>query len=210
MKYIYFLSVLFLLVSCMQNHSNKNEKANIEIDVETTANPEVISAKDTKLQIKSKLQKAARHINQEFGELILFDEYFYDNITKYYIKDKDDEQRNITVVIYNDRCRYMKILLQHVGNTSPENINMHFNRIKAALEKAIESNIYTIVDKNYLKVVENEEIWYSTWIVTISKKTGTQDYWNLNVPEEDYNYLKYMVKTFSKMEGFKLNFIVSQ
>ena len=177
---------------------------------DTNSSGEGFSSKDSKLETRRKIKKVAKLDGQKFGELTLFDEYFNDVITKYYLKDKGDEQRNLTIVIYKDRIRYMKILLQHVGNTSPENIARHFDRINNGLKEALRQNIYQAVEKNYVKYTENGETWFCVWMLTESNRTGTQDYWYIMVPEADFEYLKYMVKSWSKFDGFKTKFLPLQ
>ena len=161
-----------LLVSCTENHTKMETSAKPEINIDSTS---AITSKDTKMQIRAKLELGAKLDKQEFGESILYDEYFKSNITKYYMKDFGDDQRNLTAVVFEDRLRYMKMLIQHVGDTSTENKAKHFKKIKSGLEKAIESGLYSIVEKNYLKLSENGDIWYKGVIqnVAVNKRKCT-------------------------------------
>ena len=209
MKYTMFITILLILFSCQQNNS-RIDSTKTEKEADKTINNEVISNKDTKIQIREKLKKGAELDNQEFGELILYDDYFKDNITKYFVKRKNAEGREITAVVYNDRLRYMKTLILHSDDMSTENIEEYIAKINKNVDLAITNGYYTIVDNHYLKFRENDEIWYNVFILTISKKTGKQNFWNLISPENDYDYLKFMVEPFFNVEGFETRFLVSR
>lgn len=195
-----------LLTSCSQERSNKLLAKQEQTAVDTS---DVITSKDTKNQIRAKLKLGAELDKNEFGEITLYDDYFKDEITKFFIKD-DDGDRVLTAVVYQDRIRYMKISIQHVGDTAIENKQKHLKKIKGGLEKAIKRGLYKITDKTYLKVNENGDIWYNAFIVIESRKSGVQDYWNLMAPEADYGYLKHMVKTFQTIDGFDTKFVIQK
>ena len=195
-----------LLISCSpdRNRKSTNDAENQVIDTN-----DVITSKDTKDQIRAKLKLGAELDKNEFGEITLYDEYFKSEITKFYMKD-DDGERILTAVVYQDRLRYMKMLIQHVGDTANENKQKHLKRIKGGLEKAIESGGYQIADDTYLKVNENGDIWYNAFIVSESKKSGKQNYWSLMAPEADFEYLKYMVNSFKVIDGFETKFVLEK
>ncbi|MDO8971028.1 MAG: hypothetical protein Q7U74_10100, partial [Saprospiraceae bacterium] len=108
MKLLIIPFFMGILVSCTENHKKMETSARPEINIDSTS---AITSKDTKMQIRAKLEMGAKLDEQEFGEATLHDEYFKSNITKYYMKDFGDDQRNLTVVVFEDRLRYMKILL---------------------------------------------------------------------------------------------------
>lgn len=201
-----FIFGSFLLVSCSHDRNGKSIN-NLENPVVDTS--DVITSKDTKYQIEAKLKLGAKLDKNEFGEITLYDDYFKSGITNYFIKD-DDDDRVLTAVVYQDRLRYMKMLIQHVGDTATENKQKHLKRIKGGLEKAIESGTYQIADDTYLKVSENGDIWYNAFIVSESKKSGNQNYWNLMAPEADFEYLKHMVKAFQTTDGFETKFVIDK
>lgn len=221
-KHFIFILVLdaFLLTSCSQerNMNLNNKTRNIVIDtseVSISNKPEkldidtltVISSKDTKIQIRKKLKKSAELDQMEFGENIFYDDYFNDEITKFSIKNNEG-RRILTAVVYQDRIRYMKIFIQHVSDTTIENKEEKLKRTKEDLEKAIEVGIYQITNDTYLKLNENGDIWYNAFIISESKKTRKQNYWNMMAPEADFEYLKHMVNSFKSEEGFETKFII--
>jgi hypothetical protein len=201
------LIIIFLLVSCSEvnNYNRSNETEDIFVD--TT---DEITIKDTEKQIREKLKFSAKLDGKEFGELSLYDNFFNDKIIKYYVKDYNDEQRLLTVVVYKDRLRYMKMLIQHVGDTCSENKAKHLNRIVGDLEKAIEDGTYQLSDHNYLKLSENGEIWYNAFLLCESRETKRQDYWVLMTPEADLKYLKHVVRSFQNTDGFETRFLISK
>jgi hypothetical protein len=205
---LYTLGTLFVLFACSQDNQKRIERVQADMKKDTPTNPDIIFSSDSQEKVKQKLIRMAKLDNKEFGELTLFDEYYNGMITKYYIKDLNSDQRNMTLVLYDERLRYLKMLFQHVGDTTAENINKNFTKIKYAINKTIESGTYKIVDNNYLIGNQNGEVWYTTWLVIESKKTGTQDYIVLMSPETEFNYLKYMVNTFLNAEGLESKFLI--
>jgi hypothetical protein len=203
---INFIFSFLLLISCSQDRNTKflDEQEHTAVDTS-----DVITSKDTEYEIKAKLKLSAEFDKKEFGEITLYDDYFNDEITKFFIKD-DDGERVLTAVVYQDRIRYMKMLIQHVGDTSIENKQKHLKKIKGGLEKAIERGLYKITDRTYLKVNENGDIWYNAFIVIESRKSGMQNYWNLMAPEADFGYLKHMVKAFQTIDGFDTKFVIQK
>jgi hypothetical protein len=203
---ISFAFVSLLLISCSQNEKIKVAN-NLEYSIVDTT--DLITPKDTKSQIRAKLKLGAEYDEKEFGEITLYDDYFNNQITKYYMKD-DNGDRFLTAVVYQDRLRYMKLLIQHVDDTSAKNKHKYYQRIRAGLDKAIKSGECEIVDKTYLKFNEKGDIWYNAFIVSESKKTGKQNYWNLMAPEADFDYLKYMVNAFQILDGFDTEFVIEK
>ena len=200
------LTLSYFLFSCtnssLNNKSQENEQTKVEID-----DSKPISIKDSKQIIKAKLKKIASIDNQEFGELRLFDEYYNSEITKYFLKDYSDNQRNVTVVVFNNKIRYMKMLLQHVGNTSAINLKEKRDKMTFVLNGMLEQGTYKRIDGKYMTITDNNETWNVVWIVSISKKTNTQDYWMIMTPVNELDYLKHMVNTFFLLEGFDTEFM---
>lgn len=194
----------YLLVSCSQERNKiaVNEEVSNDID-----SADVITSKDTKNEIREKLKKGARLDKHEFGEANLYDEYFKDEITQFFMKDEDGD-KILTAVVYDDKLRYMKMLLQHVGDTSKENKDKHLKRIKEVFEKAIVDGEYKRFETNYLKGFQNNDPFFMTVILNENKQTGSQNYWSLMAPERDLKYLKYMVNSYQRVSGLKSQFII--
>lgn len=203
---ITFIFGYLLLTSCSQDRKSNSIDESKKTVVETS---DVITSKDTKDQIRAKLKLNAEQGKKEFGEVTLYDDFLQNDITKYFIKN-DEGERVLTVVVYNNRLRYMKILIQHVGDTTTENKQKHLNRIKGGLQNAIKSGEFQVTDHTYLKGTENGDVWYNAFIVSESKKTGKQNYWNLMAPEADYAYLKHMTKYFQAANDFDTKFVLEK
>jgi len=202
---IILICIAFLLPSCSQERNKKtvNEQESMDID-----SADVITSKDTKNEIREKLKKGARLDKHEFGELNLYDEYFKDEITKFFMKDKDGDVI-LSVVVYDNKLRYMKMLLQHVGDTSKVNKDKHLHRIKETFEKAIKDGEYKRFEKNYLKGDQNNDPFYLTVLLNENKQTGSQNYWTLMAPEKELKYLKYMVNSYHRVSGLESQFIIN-
>ncbi len=190
MKHLFIISLVLitLIFSCSND---------IEIS-------KPVSINDGKDLIKAKLQKTASLDKQEFGEISLFDEYYNSEITQFYMKDADDEQRNLTVGIHDNQIRYMKMLMQHVGNTSTKNINSHQKKYTTILQKMIDEEAYKRTgDGKYMTVKENSETWNVVWLITQNEKSKVQDYWTIMTPENELDYLKYMVQMLKNKPSIK-------
>lgn len=211
MKYVYIFAFSIIgLVSCNDTSSTNNSTANTlnEIEKPKTKEDEIdyskpVSTNDSQEVIKAKLKKIGSLDNKEFGEVVLFDDYFDSEITKYFLKDKTDDQRSLTVVIYNNKIRYMKLLIQHIGDTNPTNIKKHKKKIKTALDQMIDTETYKRKSGKFMTINENGETWNVVWLITTNKKTKTQDYWMIMCPENEFLYLKHMVNEFSSADGFE-------
>lgn len=203
---IIFVLGSLLLISCSpdRNWKSTNDTENPVVDTN-----DVITSKDTKDQIRAKLKLAAELDSNELSEITLYDEYFKSEITKFYMKDNFGKKVS-TAIVCQDRIRYMQMLIQYVGDTATENKQKHLKRIKGKLEKAIESGEYQIADDTYLKIDENDDIWYNAYIVSESKKSREQSYFVLMAPEADFKYLKYKVNSIKAKDGYKTEFVLEK
>jgi hypothetical protein len=195
----------FTATSCSSEAKKQNLNKQLSNDIDSS---DIITSKDTKDEIRIKLKKGARLDKYEFEEKTIYDSFFKDEVTKFIMKDKEGSTI-LSAVVYNDRLRYMKMLLQHIGDTSKLNKEKHYRNILDVIEKTIKDGEYQKYEKNYLKGLQNNDPFIITFVLNENKTTGTQNYWSLMAPESEVIYLKHMVNSFQNVSKIESRFIIS-
>jgi len=193
MRTILLISLFIWLSSCTNNNSSESSEKSISKTEE-----ERITQKDSPSTIKLKMIRSAELDGMEFGELMLFDDFFNDLITKYFIKYPNSEFRVLTVIVYKEKLRYIKRHVKHYDIISQEEINETIIKINEMVNNNVEKGFYIIVDKNYVKSVDFGETWYNAYTYSICEESSTASFWAIVSPE--LSYLKHMINSVIKSE----------
>ena len=129
---------------------------------------------------------------------MVFDGFYNDNVEKFYLKSYNSDQRPITIVYYDNQIKYIKILLENFDES--ENINYYKEKYTTILDQSINTGVFKrIRGSKYMTVTEGNEIWNLIWTIW-----GDKNCWYIITPENELNYLKFMINDFKKNAPFEI------
>ena len=195
-KILYIVLSFFLIFSCDQVKDKKSEKNKITIDESLVDKP--FSVNDNRNLLIAKLKKVAEFESLQFGKKMVFDEFYNDNVEKFYVKSSNSDQRPITIVYYNNQIKYIKMLIENFDES--KNINFYKEKYTTILDESINAGVYNrIGGSKYMTTIEGNETWNAIWTIW-----GDSNCWYIMTPENELNYLKYMINDIKQIAPFEI------
>jgi len=200
MKKLLLLLSFFLIFSCVQEKDNKIEWGDPKLVVKNdeTQVDKPFSVNDSRNLLIAKLKEIAKLDSLQFGNKMLFDGFYNDNVEKFYLKSYNSDQRPITIVYYDNQIKYIKMLLENFDES--ENINYYKEKYTTILDQSINAGVFKrIGGSKYMTVTVGSEIWNSVWMIW-----GDKNCWYIMTPENELNYLKYMINDFKQIAPYEI------
>ena len=200
---------LLLILLCVplifSNCSNEEKDNKIEwgdpklaVKNDETQVDKPFSVNDSRNLLIAKLKEIAELDSLQFGNKMVFDGFYNDNVEKFYLKSYNSDQRPITIVYYDNQIKYIKILLENFDES--ENINYYKEKYTTILDQSINTGVFKrIRGSKYMTVTEGNEIWNSVWMIW-----GDKNCWYTITPENELNYLKFTINDFKKNAPFEI------
>ena len=200
---------LLLILLCVplifSNCSNEEKDNKIEwgdpklaVKNDETQVDKPFSVNDSRNLLIAKLKEIAELDSLQFGNKMVFDGFYNDNVEKFYLKSYNSDQRPITIVYYDNQIKYIKILLENFDES--ENINYYKEKYTTILDQSINTGVFKrIRGSKYMTVTEGNEIWNLIWTIW-----GDKNCWYIITPENELNYLKFMINDFKKNAPFEI------
>ena len=199
------LLILLCVPLIFSNCSNEEKDNKIEwgdpklaVKNDETQVDKPFSVNDSRNLLIAKLKEIAELDSLQFGNKMVFDGFYNDNVEKFYLKSYNSDQRPITIVYYDNQIKYIKILLENFDES--ENINYYKEKYTTILDQSINTGVFKrIRGSKYMTVTEGNEIWNSVWMIW-----GDKNCWYTITPENELNYLKFMINDFKKNAPFEI------
>ena len=199
------LLILLCVPLIFSNCSNEEKDNKIEwgdpklaVKNDETQVDKPFSVNDSRNLLIAKLKEIAELDSLQFGNKMVFDGFYNDNVEKFYLKSYNSDQRPITIVYYDNQIKYIKILLENFDES--ENINYYKEKYTTILDQSINTGVFKrIRGSKYMTVTEGNEIWNSVWMIW-----GDKNCWYIITPENELNYLKFMINDFKKNAPFEI------
>ena len=199
------LLILLCVPLIFSNCSNEEKDNKIEwgdpklaVKNDETQVDKPFSVNDSRNLLIAKLKEIAELDSLQFGNKMVFDGFYNDNVEKFYLKSYNSDQRPITIVYYDNQIKYIKILLENFDES--ENINYYKEKYTTILDQSINTGVFKrIRGSKYMTVTEGNEIWNSVWMIW-----GDKNCWYTITPENELNYLKFTINDFKKNAPFEI------